>query len=51
MRGKLGHVRLNTTHRYAEITMRMKVESMALCSPAGISKVAPGMRIGRSSPG
>jgi len=30
VRGWLGHVSLNTTHRYAEITMRMQTEAMAL---------------------
>ena len=33
IRGWLGHVSLDTTHRYAEITMRMKVEAMRICAP------------------
>ena len=35
IRGWLGHVSLNTTNRYAEITMRMKTEAMKLCAPLG----------------
>ena len=35
IRGWLGHVSLNTTNRYAEITMRMKTEAMKLCAPEG----------------
>jgi site-specific recombinase XerD len=34
IRGWLGHVSLNTTHRYAEITMRMKTDAMKLCAPS-----------------
>ena len=41
IRGWLGHVSLNTTHRYAEITMRMKTEAMTLCAPAGSNSAAP----------
>lgn len=41
IRGWLGHVDVSTTHRYAEITMRMKTEAMALCSPAGSCKATP----------
>jgi site-specific recombinase XerD len=41
IRGWLGHVSLNTTHRYAEITMRMKTEAMALCAPSGSNGSAP----------
>jgi len=41
IRGWLGHVSLNTTHRYAEITLRMKTEAMALCSPTASSKAKP----------
>lgn len=40
IRGWLGHVSLNTTNRYAEITMRMKTEAMTLCAPIR-SKGAP----------
>ena len=35
IRGWLGHVSLNTTNRYAEITMRLKTEAMKLCAPIG----------------
>jgi site-specific recombinase XerD len=41
IRGWLGHVSLNTTNRYAEITMRMKTEAMALCAPSGASSAEP----------
>ena len=41
IRGWLGHVSLNTTNRYAEITMRMKTEAMALCAPAGSDTATP----------
>jgi len=33
IRGWLGHVSLNTTNRYAEITIRMKEEALKLCEP------------------
>jgi len=33
IRGWLGHVNLETTNRYAEITVRMKAEALALCEP------------------
>jgi site-specific recombinase XerD len=33
IRGWLGHVSLNTTNRYAEITIRMKAEALKLCEP------------------
>ena len=32
-RGWLGHVSLETTNRYAEITVRMKEAAMKLCEP------------------
>jgi integrase/recombinase XerD len=41
IRGWLGHVSLNTTNRYAEITMRMKTEAMKLCAPTGSKSPAP----------
>jgi site-specific recombinase XerD len=41
IRGWLGHVSLNTTHRYAEITMRMKMEAMKICAPSGTAHSAP----------
>lgn len=34
IRGWLGHVRLETTNRYAEITVRMKQDALSLCDPA-----------------
>jgi integrase/recombinase XerD len=42
IRGWLGHVSLNTTNRYAEITMRMKTDAMKLCAPEGSDP--PGFR-------
>ena len=33
IRGWLGHVSLNTTNRYAQITVRMKEEALKLCEP------------------
>lgn len=33
IRGWLGHVSLDTTNRYAEITMRMKEEALKACQP------------------
>jgi hypothetical protein len=33
IRGWLGHVSLNTTNRYAEITLRMKEDALKLCEP------------------
>jgi site-specific recombinase XerD len=33
IRGWLGHVSLNTTNRYAEITIRMKADALKLCEP------------------
>lgn len=41
IRGWLGHVSLNTTHRYAEITLRMKSEALKLCAPGGAAPEAP----------
>ena len=41
IRGWLGHVSLNTTNRYAEITMRMKTEAMTLCAPKRSGSAAP----------
>lgn len=41
IRGWLGHVSLNTTHRYAEITLRMKTQAMSLCAPGGTERSAP----------
>lgn len=33
IRGWLGHVSLDTTNRYAEITLRMKEEALRICEP------------------
>jgi hypothetical protein len=33
IRGWLGHANLDTTHRYAEITLRMKQAAVATCLP------------------
>lgn len=33
IRGWLGHVNLDTTNRYAEITLRMKQDALKLCAP------------------
>jgi integrase/recombinase XerD len=33
IRGWLGHVSLETTNRYAEITVRMKKAALKLCEP------------------
>jgi site-specific recombinase XerD len=41
IRGWLGHVSLNTTHRYAEISMRMKTDAMNLCAPGGAAGITP----------
>jgi integrase/recombinase XerD len=41
IRGWLGHASLNTTNRYAEITMRMKTAAMQLCAPAGSGHIPP----------
>jgi integrase/recombinase XerD len=41
IRGWLGHVNLNSTHRYAEITMRMKTEAMKLCAPQTSDAAGP----------
>jgi len=38
IRGWLGHVSLDTTNRYAEITVRMKEEALKICEPpVGVS--------------
>ena len=41
IRGWLGHVNLNTTHRYAEITMRMTLEALKICAPSSSTHSAP----------
>jgi integrase/recombinase XerD len=35
IRGWLGHVSLATTHRYAEISLRMKTDALKIVAPAG----------------
>jgi site-specific recombinase XerD len=37
IRGWLGHVNLETTNRYAEITLRMKAEALKLCEPVAVT--------------
>lgn len=46
IRGWLGHVSLETTNRYAEITVRMKEAAMKLCEPsiAGVASRKPAWR-------
>jgi integrase/recombinase XerD len=42
IRGWLGHVSLETTNRYAEITMRMKEVALRLCeAPVGADQTSP----------
>jgi site-specific recombinase XerD len=41
IRGWLGHVSLDTTNRYAEITMRTKEEALAACMPPTTSGASP----------
>ena len=38
IRGWLGHVSLETTNRYAEITVRMKEAAMKLCEPPTVGR-------------
>jgi hypothetical protein len=42
IRGWLGHVSLDTTNRYAEITVRAKEAALRLCEPPTIEKDVPG---------
>jgi integrase/recombinase XerD len=42
IRGWLGHVSLDTTNRYAEITVRAKEAALRLCEPPPTAKDAPG---------
>jgi integrase/recombinase XerD len=41
IRGWLGHVSLDTTHRYAEINMRAKQQALELCQPPLEASAAP----------
>ena len=40
IRAWLGHVSLETTNRYAEITLRMKVDALRTCKPVWDSPAA-----------
>ncbi|MCZ2079740.1 MAG: site-specific integrase [Bryobacterales bacterium] len=42
IRGWLGHVSLDTTNRYAEITVRVKEAALRLCEPPTAEKDVPG---------
>jgi len=44
IRGWLGHVSLDTTNRYAEITVRMKEEALGLCDPPSSAGHRPDRR-------
>jgi len=41
IRGWLGHVSLDTTNRYAEITVRAKEAALRLCEPPATGGDAP----------
>lgn len=41
IRSWLGHVNLETTNRYAEITVRMKAKALALCDPVALDPAHP----------
>lgn len=41
IRGWLGHVSLDTTNRYAEITLRMKEEALKICEPPVVGSNQP----------
>jgi integrase/recombinase XerD len=41
IRGWLGHVSLETTNRYAEITLQMKQKAVETCQPPGSSEAFP----------
>jgi hypothetical protein len=40
IRGWLGHVSLDTTHRYAEISLRAKEAALRLCEPPSPTSAA-----------
>jgi site-specific recombinase XerD len=51
IRAWLGHVSLETTNRYAEITLRMKVDAVRTCEPAWDSPAAsPRKPVWRTNP-
>ncbi len=51
IRGWLGHVGLDTTHRYAEINIRMKEKALAACEPpVSASAGSPRKAIWRDDP-
>ena len=41
IRAWLGHVSLDTTHRYAEITVQMKAEALEACEPPVAASTGP----------
>ena len=51
IRAWLGHVNLETTNRYAEINLRMKVDAMRTCEHSlGVSQAYPQKPIWRDDP-
>jgi hypothetical protein len=51
IRGWLGHAGLDTTHRYAEINIRMKEKALAACEPpVSASAGSPRKAIWRDDP-
>ena len=51
IRAWLGHVSLDTTHRYAEITIQMKAQALAACEPPSSPSARPlRRRIWRDDP-
>lgn len=51
IRAWLGHVSLETTNRYAEITLRMKVDALRTCEPAlSVSQAYPRKPVWRDDP-
>jgi site-specific recombinase XerD len=51
IRGWLGHVSLETTHRYAEITLQMKAEALQMCEVSlETSEACPGKAMWRDDP-
>ena len=49
IRGWLGHVSLDTTNRYAEITMRAKEAALRACEPpCGVSAALPAKPVWRT---
>lgn len=51
IRAWLGHVSLETTNRYAEITLRMKVDALRTCEPSwGSQAASPQKPVWRTNP-